>query len=425
MTHLPPYRHRRALQAWLGRLVVASLPYASLTPYGAHAQPALPTGADAFVASAHALAKSANERIELGRSNARLEIVRLALTDQLIRAKSGDVIRFNNLNEVLLLCGVRGGDLLLSAQRNYLQAVAAKIEEVGRPAQIDNLASAVKTLFSSQSLDVTNVASNTELANLTQRLQERCERDLTEYDKTFYGKEVRDDFGPAAALDGPAEAFSFLGPIGGLIDAIVGVITPVVVEGAKIIDEERRREVVREFLRKTANREHIKASGLRVAEEVSRFVLTKRRKLAGRYVEQLVQLRGSAVELAKVDACKSYLAEPKKLGKRASGAPSDEFVLCWRASWSQLEGNVAAALKAAADYDELSDAGDSDNAKKAFEPLSNALDAIPKEQFSPDDLGRLWALATRLVAFAEKVHTSFAKENRDKIQKAIDELVKG
>src|SRR5262245_30498680 len=66
-----------------------------------------PPGADAFVASANALAKSAAERVDLGRSTARLNQIRLSLTQKLISAGGGDTIRLSDLDEVRLLCAVQ------------------------------------------------------------------------------------------------------------------------------------------------------------------------------------------------------------------------------------------------------------------------------------------------------------------------------
>lgn len=61
-------------------------------------------------------------------------------------------------------------------------------------------------------------------------------------------------------------------------------------------------------------------------------------------------------------------------------------------------------------------------AKKSFAQLSTALDAIA--EVSITDPAALWRIATRLVAFGEKVEAATSKENREKINKAIDDLVK-
>ncbi len=379
---------------------------------------ALPPGADAFVASANALARSASERVDLGRATARLDVLRHAVTEKLLAAGAGQTIYLDTLDEQALLCRVRGAHLAVAAHRNYLQALAARIEEVGKPAQIDNLLVAVKALFAGQSIDLTGaVPSAAELAGLEQLQRERCERDFREFGRIAYGRALATG---EAATEFP-EAAGFFGPVAALVDAIVSVVAPVVVEGSRIVDEQRRRAAIKAFLADPVNRAAIKGAGTKLADEVASFIMSKRMKLAGVFSEQTAVLRHAPVELAKLDACKALLALPQKPALRSSGAPSDVFVLCWRSAWTQLEPIVASALKAADEYDQIADAGNPDNAKKAFEPLSNALDTLANDRLSPETA---WALAVRLIGFAEKVSTATSNENRDRIRKAIDDLVK-
>jgi hypothetical protein len=393
---------------------------------GVQAQSILPTAVDAFVASADALAKSASEPVDLGRATLRLDKVRLALTNKLLTAKSNDTIQIDSLDEADILCGTRTAQIVIAAQRNYLQAVAAKIDQAGKPSQIDNITSAVVALFASQSIDIKSVADDAALKTSAEQLTTRCQNDLKQFDKHYYGREVVAPPGaqPLAAEAPLASPASLFGPIGSLIDTIVSVITPVVIEGGKLVDEAKRREAVRRFLSDPTNTKTITASGMQLAQQVSQFVVAKRHKLAGTFSEQLAATRAARIDLAKSDECKAYLTEPKKLEKRKSGAPSDQFVLCWRSIWNQLESQVSETLKAANDYDQLADAGDSDNAAKVFDPLSKSLAAIAQNQLDPKDLAKVWNWATELLAFADKVNAAASKDNRDKIQQAIDNLVK-
>jgi hypothetical protein len=97
-------------------------------------------------------------------------------------------------------------------------------------------------------------------------------------------------------------------------------------------------------------------------------------------------------------------------------------MLCWRAAWDQIEPKAGGVLKAAAEYDQLADLGDTDNAYHAYKPLSESLSAVNTQ--NPTDLAKFWGWATRLIAFGQKIETAFSKENRDKIDKAIDAIVK-
>jgi len=154
----------------------------------AGAQSALPPAVDAFVASANALAKSAGERVDLGR--ARLTMIRRELTNVLLAARAGIPLRLALDNEILL-CDARANHVAVALRRNYLQAVAGKVEEAGKPARIDNLQSAVKSLFASQSVDLSaGIPSAEELKAAEKRMRDRCSLDVKSFDSAFYGKSL-------------------------------------------------------------------------------------------------------------------------------------------------------------------------------------------------------------------------------------------
>jgi len=389
----------------------------------AQAQSALPPAVDAFVSSANALAKSAGDAADLGRTNSRLDIIHLAVTAKLATASPEPNLRLSDLDEGLVLCGPRTKNLVLTAQRNYLQAVAAKIDEVGKPSQIDNLSTAVKSLFASQSIDVKNIPDQQALEKVQHTMMSMCQSDLKLYDAYFFGRAIEEGAPTANTL-----GLSAFGPFFSLADTIISLITPIVIDGAKIVDEEKRRKVVLAFLSNPDNINRISSAGQQLAQHVSEAVLAKRRTLAGTFNQALALLRTKSVDLSKLPECKSYLslAPEAKFARRPSGAPNDGFVSCWGAVWLELGPLVSSVLKSANDYDQLADAGDSDNASKAFAPLSKSLDAIVKDQnnMSAENLTRIWNLATELVAFAEKVNAAASPENQKKLKDAIDALVK-
>lgn len=336
----------------------------------------------------------------------------------------GAPIRLAELDENKLLCLVQRTHIEVAARRNYMQALAGRIEQVGKPAKIDNLIGAVQSLFSHQTIDLRGpMASKQELEALVKNTVTRCGNDIKASSQSYYLASIAP---PAPALTASTtdedEEFPlvFLGSLSSLINVFVGIITPAVVEGAKFIDEQYRRDAIRRFLSDETNRTHIRQSGDTLATEVGAWIEGKRGTLTGSFLEKLAVLRKSEVNLAKFDACKGF--ETARFKTRASGAASDEFVLCWRAAWSQLEGSVAAVLKAADEYDQLLDAGDKNNAKTSFAELTQALSAISEN--SVTNPSELWAIATRLVAIGEKIQAATSKESREKIQKAIDDLVK-
>ena len=397
----------------------------SMTPLHFAAAQAYPPGADAFLASANALAKSASERVELGRANARLSQIRLSLTQQLISIGDGNAaFSLSDLDETKLMCVVQSAHIEVASRRNYMQAVAGRIEEVGKTAQIDNLISAVKSLFAHQSIDLRGpMASKQEMEAFVKNTQTRCSNDIKSSQKSYYLTSIAAPLPvpTTSAIDHDDEfALTFFGQLNSLISAFVGIITPAVVEGAKFIDERERRTAIRRFLSDETNRTYIRQSGDTLATQVGLWIEAKRGKLTGSLLEKLATLRKTEVNLAKLDACKGF--EATRFKTRESGAASDEFALCWRAAWGQLEASVTAVLKAADEYDQLLDAGDKNNAKTSFAELTEALSAISENSVTNPEV--LWAIATRLVSIGEKVQAATSKESREKIHKAIDDLVK-
>lgn len=407
----------------LGLILLILIQSGTSTTVSAQGAPGYPPGADAFVASANALAKSATERVDLGRSSARLDQIRRSLTNKLLVAGSGATVSLADLDEVRLLCGVQRPHIQVAARRNYLQTVAGRIEEVGKPAQIDNLIGAAKSLFNSQSLDIRGPVTNqTQLDTLAKNIENRCANDIKGADKQFYlASIVEPQLGTTSAADEEViGTTALLGAFSSIINVFVGIITPAVIEGAKLIDEQSRRNAIRRFLSDEGHREEIRRNGDSLATEVGVFIENKRGRLTGAFLEKLALLRKSEISLPKIDACKAL--ETNRFTKRQSGAANDDFAICWRAVWTQLEAPVAAALKSADEYDTLADAGDKNNAKAAFADLSEALSGISENAITNPH--ELWQIATRLMAIGEKVQAATSKESREKIQKAIDELVK-
>lgn len=383
------------------------------------AQSALPPAVDAFVTSAAALSKAADEPAQLGRSTFRNDLIKMLLTEKL-RA-GGSNLQLSELDETKLLCDARTATLVFAAQKNYLHSVSAKIDEVGKPSKIENLSDAIGVLFSHQTIDVKDIADEAGLEKQMQSILKLCKDDLAKFEIFYYGTTIK---APPAAVE-EAMSFGAFGPAGSLVDTIIAIITPVVVEGAKMIDEQQRRAAVLEFLT-AANIKKIQDAGQNLSDRVSDAVSAKRRILAGAYSENLALLRSKTINLAKVEGCANLIALSQKDGHRASGAPNDEFVSCWAAVRNTVAPLMSSVLKSASEYDDFADAGDGANAKKSFELMSKSLNAIAnKDQtLSPSELRSLWKWAVELVAFAQKVTEAVSPENRKKLDDAIDKLVK-
>ena len=209
--------------------------------------------------------------------------------------------------------------------------------------------------------------------------------------------------------------------ISSLIKVFVDILTPAVVEGAKLVDEGRRRELIRDILTGASPkfagvRASIIRAGTGLAAAVKIYAKDKRLKLTGAVNERLINLENTSISLSKTDECKAYVES-----KSAKVELTPNFVLCWRSAWGQIEGQITALLKSADEYDQVADAGDS-TAEDAFKKLTAALNTVANP--TPQQLDQLWDTATRLLAFALKVETVFSKETRAKADKAIEDLVK-
>lgn len=408
--------------------VLLPLLAAALVPCGsiAYAQESigLPAAASAFIASASALAKSASDEVQLDRSQARLTEIRTALTKKLL---SIDTLKPISLMDVLdekkLLCGPRESHITYIARYNYLNALVARINEVSKPKPATDLGSALALFLADYTVDAGQAAlGDPTLHKLQARDKRRCENDIKSFDLAYYGAPILSPGGrpPAAPSAAAAVSFGFLGPIGAVIDTFISVFTPVVVGAANLVDEAKRRDAIVTFLADPDHQKEIKVVGKYLAGELSDYTWSKRRVLAASFVEQQFELRNTTVDLSKVDACKDLIANRFK--RSDSGAPSSTFMLCWRAAWGKLQGQVATLLKTGDDYDRLADAGDTASALQAYNEITQDLSAIKENSVTSPKV--LWEQVLKLVSFAKTVSAAFSEENRAKIHKAIDDLVK-
>jgi len=201
----------RINRLFFGAAVIA---IASTTSMSEGRSQALPPGADAFVASANALAKSAAERVDLGRSMARLNQIKLALTTKFISAGAGGTIKLDTLDERALLCDVQAQHIDLATRRNYVQAVAGKVEAVGKPTQLENLVAAVRSLFTNQSLDIRGpISSKPELEALVKKAIGRCEDDIKGSVVQYYGRLISAPVTAATPGQDQEVPVAFLGPL--------------------------------------------------------------------------------------------------------------------------------------------------------------------------------------------------------------------
>jgi hypothetical protein len=426
-------------------------------------------GYAAFAASLTSISGTANTLLLQGpdeRSAGRVLLVRRTVATKLIDAiASGKAISFADLDARSLLCDFRAnvqtivakGDLApsrdpqklssitvdyLTAKANakYLSNVAGKLN-AATPAQSKDIISALQLLFKNYSFKVPpiSVAAKDRSAVLYS-----CNTDMSEFASAYYGMKIQPPQPTPAAAPAPVAAaaagsipdLSFLGPIGVLVQTALGIITPLVIDFANLESAQAFQNAILVFLNDPNNQDALVRAGTNLAQATSDYTWGKRMSLAGTFSEQIAVLKSSpAIDTAKIAACNPPLKPdpasppgtpaPKladvMLLPTKGGAPSDQFMLCYRAVWGTMQEGISAALTTAANYDGLADPGDTATLLAQFNKLTANGFQIVTQPTNNDPL----ALVLAVVGFASDVATAVSPDNRAKLQKAIDGLVKG
>ena len=382
----------------------------------------------AVVTGAAGVASAATELLQMERATDRLLQIKKTVTAHILKAKSGETFLLTDLpDEREFLCGARGRHLIAVARANYLSSIATQVGAIAKRDAPTDLFSALKLMFATYSVDDSdNTLGNTTQTALQAAVTGQCEADIRGFDKAYYGQVIPLPAAPmsASGLSQPEAipSLSGLGPVGVAADTILAIVTPVAIELSSLIDEGKRRDAVRAFLKDPVKRARLSDAGQKLAAAVSAYTWDKRLAQTGIVVEQLTNLRNKGpIDLAKFEQCKD--PTNSRLVRSESGAPSRQFMSCWSAVWETLEPQVAALIKSANSYDQLADAGDTDNAKDMYAKIASGFKKIADDDDSLD-LADLWKSISRLVHFAETVRAAFSEENRDKLSKAIDAAVK-
>lgn len=447
-------RRRRAVQTTsvMVAFLVSTLSNTPASPQSAP-DPATQKGYTSFVATLSSLTGSASDMIVLERSAGRLATIRQATARKLIaafepgaNASRKSITLADTLDTSILLCGFRANSIKVVdrlstrdttasmavdhlqtvARSNYLNSVVTQIQSVSKASAPGDIISALQALFASYQIKATNASlQQTTMEKLRARSLQRCQGDLKEFDRAYYGVDVKPP-GPLAAGEAPTPAaglpsLSFLGPIGVLVDTVLGILTPVVIDAATIVDEAKREKAIADFLADPKNQSAIRSAGTELARAVSDYTFAKRMALAGSFAERMAVLSSATVDLTKIDACSD--PENKIFVRSASGGPSSIFMACYFAVWSQFQDTVGSAIKAASDYDLIADAGDTSAALISFEQITSDFGAIATNSITNPAV--FWQYVTQLINFAGAVSTASSQDSRAKLEKAIDALVKG
>jgi hypothetical protein len=383
----------------------------------------LPPAYESIVASAGALATSGAAALKSYRADARTAAIRTALTKALLGIGEETTITLGKpdsdvlIEETALLCTVRASFTGSVADLNYLTSLVQKLNAVSKPAPAPtDIIGALKLLFATANYSISDDVQVKSPATSQAKAAKICETDLKSYDIDYYGALAGGLSPPQPAAAPPAAgaaiSFAFLGPIGSLIDTFVGILQPVLIDASTIMDQARRQAVVEQALNDPKIHSKIAQSGKQLALAVDGFAVSSRRRLTGLFVEELVALRATPIDLSKEPECKN-LAKSSRL---PSGAPSAAFVTCWKAAWSHLQDAASKLVASADSYDSLADAGDV-NAQKLFATILADYDLIKTGKAAASNV--FWNDVTQFITFANAINTAASKANIATLQKEL------
>lgn len=397
------------------------------------------------------------------RSTGRLLFIRKALATKLTAAiASGKPFTFADLDARSLLCDFRARITTIVSKPNlstrdplasvtvdflgakanvkYLTAVADKINAAA-PAKPTDIISAFQLLFTDYNFKVAPVTVSADNRNA---VEYPCNKDMGEFASAYYGTNILPpEPQPAAAPlggAGPATSagislpdLSVFGPIGVFIQTALGIITPVVEDVATFESAQARQQAIIKFLSDPKNEAAMEAAGTNLAQAISDYTFTKRMSLAGTFTEQVAVIKAAApIDPAKIASCNPPLpsaapgAPPSTLASvmlppARSTAPTDQFMLCYRAVWTTMQDQISSALTTAANYDALADPGDTATLLTQFK--QQAKNDFAQIKVPPADQTSLQYILA-VVSFASDVATAISPANRTKLEQAITAMVK-
>ncbi|HEV2153662.1 hypothetical protein [Bradyrhizobium sp.] len=371
----------------------------------------LPPTISALVQATGALTKSAAPPLE----NRRTEVLLYRIRQQLsLYLTEKDLAQPPTLPKVSgLLCDPRVKQVALRASITYLDAVTAEVKktaksEITDSTDLNNIIVAFKALFANYQVQVDSKDMNS--GEVEADIKKSCEGDINDFAGVYYGLKPVDESGVIAAFTTLFELFK-------------SIVAPVIVEGAKFIDEQKRLDRIKKFLKDEKTQKLISSNAANLRDYLAKIEQIKTAEAVGHFVEAYTRL-GSSLKPAKdVKECAEFNNLPvDKHGLPANGLPSREFVTCFSAMWGSMKDAVTDVAKAASDYDQHADVGTKQELA-AFEKINTNLAKIASGEDDAPTFNAVWQAAMRIIAIGDKIEKANSKENRDKIAKAIKDIV--
>ena len=409
------------LSAPAGARAPAKSPVATTTTLGNTIT--VPGVYESTVSSIGALATSATAALKNDRSERRTLAIRKALATALMKGGLNqpiDLRKDSSLGEIAILCEPRENYVTNSIYLNYLNTLAQNIDTVSTKAPVaTDIPGAIKLLFASSSYAITNkvAVDAAAIKELSDKVSKNCAADLSGYESAYYGTAIGTTAVTEAVTDAggsgtSVSTFAFLGPIGGAIDTFLSILQPVLINASQAVDEARRLKAIQTALDDPQTQAKIRKAGDQLAAAVDAYSVMSRYGTVGAFVEQLVSIRETQIDLSKIDDCQHIsLSSQDRL---PSKAPNEAFIGCYNVAWAKLKPQVDSLNTIARNYDTLAD-NNTVTAKTRFDTIMTNFAKLKNEAPSESFLSDI----TEFISFANAVATAASKSNVAALKSAI------
>jgi len=394
------------------------------------ATPQFAKGPGAIVTGLSGLVTGTAPQLAIDRSNDRASIIRGALTTQLLAASQTTPIikkitlgtlsaegHDYSLSNAFVLCRSRGKHAIIAADASYLGTITSSLNRFATPPKIETIADALGSVFQNYSISTPPAATRQESAA---KVQKQCIDDVNAWPALSYGR----------ALSGAAADFAIIGDVttglnavATLYNAVVAMLTPIIVTPAKEYDAQQRATAIANFF--LNYRTTLLNAAQTLADNGSALAKVGRLEALGQYSETLASLRSAAIDLSSAQ-CQKAIASPLLNTVQNEGQsyyiPNDDFVICYSEAWKQISDQVKAVLTAADQYDKFADASD-DDLQNAVKQIRDNIDHI--NDVGPSaELNAVLEGAGKLIAYGQTVSQALSQENLKKAQASINDLMK-
>jgi hypothetical protein len=252
------------------------------------------------------------------------------------------------------------------------------------------------------------------------KVQKQCIDDVNALPAVSYGR----------ALGGATPDFAIIGDVttginavATLYNAVVAMLTPIIVTPAKEYDAQQRAAAIANFF--INYRTTLLNAAQSLANSGSALAKQGRLEALGQYAETMASLRSATIDLSSAQ-CQRAIASPlldtiQNLGQ-SYYIPNDDFVICYAGAWKQVADQVKAVLTAADQYDKFADASD-DDLQNAVKQIRDNIDHI-NDVGASAELNAVLEGAGKLIAYGQTVSQALSKDNLDKAQASINDLMK-